>query len=95
MEPQPNCPFNNFAPCKKLECALFIRIRGKHPQSHEDIDEYACAFAWVPILLIENSQEQRQTAAAVESFRNQFTGAMGAAIAISATGTKKNIQLES
>jgi hypothetical protein len=27
--------------------------------------------AWVPILLIENSAQQRSTAAAVESFRNE------------------------
>jgi len=28
--------------------------------------------AWMPILLIENSQQQRQTGAAVESFRNEM-----------------------
>jgi hypothetical protein len=27
--------------------------------------------AWVPILLVENSAQQRSTAAAVESFRNE------------------------
>jgi hypothetical protein len=26
---------------------------------------------WLPVLLIENSQQQRQTGAAVESFRNE------------------------
>jgi hypothetical protein len=28
--------------------------------------------AWLPILMIENSQQQRQTGAAVESFRNEM-----------------------
>ena len=30
-----------------------------------------CAVKWIPMLLIENSQMQRQTGAAVESFRNE------------------------
>ena len=30
-----------------------------------------CRISWVPTLLIENSQQQRQTGAAVESFRNE------------------------
>ena len=31
--------------------------------------------AWIPILTIENSQMQRQTGAAVESFRNEMVKA--------------------
>jgi hypothetical protein len=31
--------------------------------------------AWIPILLVENSQQQRSTSAAVESFRNEMAGA--------------------
>jgi hypothetical protein len=31
-----------------------------------------CAIAALPMLLIENSQQQRGTAAAVESFRNEM-----------------------
>jgi len=31
--------------------------------------------AWLPVLMIENSQQQRQTGAAVESFRNEMTKA--------------------
>ena len=36
------------------------------------VDEYQCAIAWMPMLLIENSGQQRQTGAAVESFRNEM-----------------------
>jgi hypothetical protein len=36
------------------------------------IDEQRCAIAWLPLLLVENSQQQRQTSAAVESFRNEM-----------------------
>jgi hypothetical protein len=28
--------------------------------------------SWMPMLMIENSQQQRQTGAAVESFRNEM-----------------------
>jgi hypothetical protein len=30
-----------------------------------------CAIKWIPVLLIENAQMERQTGAAVESFRNE------------------------
>jgi hypothetical protein len=36
------------------------------------VDEFQCAIAWMPMLLIENSGQQRQTGAAVESFRNEM-----------------------
>lgn len=57
--------------CMKLKCAWFTQIRGQNPQSGEEVDEWGCAVTWLPMLLIENSQQQRQTGAAVESFRNE------------------------
>ena len=66
----------NFCPligkdCIKLECSWFTQVRGVNPQSGEDVDEWGCAIGWLPMLLIENSQQQRQTGAAVESARNE------------------------
>jgi hypothetical protein len=75
FEAKPNCPLNGFSPCKQLECAWFIQIRGKNPNTGEDVDEWGCAQAWLPILMIENSQQQRSTGAAVESFRNEMAKA--------------------
>ena len=72
FEPKSNCPLNNFEPCKQLDCAWFIQVRGTNPNTGKEVDEWACAMAWMPILLIENSQQQRQTSAAVESFRNEM-----------------------
>lgn len=72
LEPKSNCPLNNFEPCKQLECAWFIKMRGSNPNTGEDIDEWACSMAWLPILLIENSQQQRSTSGAVESLRNEM-----------------------
>jgi hypothetical protein len=75
IEIKSNCPLNQFNPCKQLECAWFIQIRGKNPNTGEDVDEWGCAQAWLPVLMIENSQQQRQTGAAVESFRNEMVKA--------------------
>jgi len=58
--------------CKGLECSWFTLVRGTNPNTGKEVDEWACAITWLPILLIENSQQQRQTGAAVESFRNEM-----------------------
>jgi len=78
LEVKNNCPLNKFEPCKQLECAWFVKVSGNNPNTGQPVDEYACAVAWMPILLIENSQQQRQTGAAVESFRNEVTKANNA-----------------
>jgi hypothetical protein len=57
--------------CVGLKCSFFTQVRGTNPNTGKEVDEWACAIAWLPILLIENSQQQRQTGAAVESFRNE------------------------
>jgi hypothetical protein len=75
IEPKNNCPLNNFEPCKELECAWFMKIRGANPNTGEELDDWGCAMSWLPVLLIENSQQQRSTGAAVESFRNEMVRA--------------------
>jgi hypothetical protein len=75
ITPKTNCPLNNFEPCKELECAWFTQIRGHNPNTGADVDEWGCAMSWLPILMIENSQQQRSTGAAVESFRNEMVKA--------------------
>jgi hypothetical protein len=75
IEAKSNCPLDSFNPCRQLECAWFMKIRGKDPQTSNEIEEWGCSMAWLPILMIENSQQQRQTGAAVESFRNEMVKA--------------------
>lgn len=84
IEAKSNCPLNNFEPCKQLDCAWFMKISGKHPQSNEELEEWGCAIAWLPILMIENSQQQRSTGAAVESFRNEMVKAQEQVVMIAA-----------
>lgn len=74
LKPGNFCPLIK-ADCKGLECSWFTQIRGHNPNTGEDVDEWACAVNWLPMLMIENSQQQRQTGAAVESFRNEMSKA--------------------
>jgi len=75
FEPKSNCPLDGFKPCRQLDCAWFMKVRGNNPNTGEEIDDYGCAIAWLPVMMIENSQQQRQTGAAVESFRNEMVKA--------------------
>lgn len=82
IEPKNNCPLDNFNPCRQLECAWFLKIAGKNPNTGAEIEDWGCAIAWLPILTIENSQQQRSTGAAVESFRNEMVKANEATTAM-------------
>jgi len=75
IEAKANCPLDSFNPCRELQCAWFMKVRGHNPNTGEDVDDWGCAIAWMPVLMIENSQQQRQTGAAVESFRNEMVKA--------------------
>ena len=72
IDAKTNCPLDGFKPCRQLECAWFLKISGKNPNTGEEVDDWGCSMSWMPILMIENSQQQRHTGAAVESFRNEM-----------------------
>ena len=75
IEVKDNCPLNGFKKCKRFNCAWFIQIKGTHPQTGADVDEYGCAMAMMPLLMIENSRQTNQAGAAIESFRNEMVKA--------------------
>lgn len=77
-----NCPLNGFKPCKQLDCAWFVQMRGTDPNSGKEVDEYSCGIAWLPMLLVENAAQSRSTGAAVESFRNEMVKANAASQAL-------------
>jgi hypothetical protein len=58
--------------CIEHQCAWFTHVLGKDPQSGKDIDHWNCAIQWLPMLLIDGTNQGRQTGAAVESFRNEM-----------------------
>lgn len=61
--------------CVGLTCAWYTRVQGYDMNSGNQVDSYECAISWLPMLLIENSGQQRQTGAAVENFRNEMVKA--------------------
>jgi hypothetical protein len=71
LKPGQFCPLIK-KDCIQLKCAWFMQIRGNNPQTGAEMDEWGCSVVWTPFLLIENSKLQRETGAAVESFRNEM-----------------------
>lgn len=74
MKPGTFCPLVK-KDCLQFKCAWFTQLRGTNPNTGKEIDEWGCAISWLPVLLVENSQQSRQTGAAVESFRNEMVKA--------------------
>lgn len=89
LEPGKLCPLLK-KDCVGLQCSWYTQVRGRHPQTGEEVDEWACAIAWTPILLIETAKEARQGAAATESLRNKVVEsaemALRTQVAIAALG---------
>ena len=57
------------------QCYWHIKLQGRNPNDDTYVDEEACALRWIPMLMIENSLQQKSTSAAVESFRNEMVKA--------------------
>jgi hypothetical protein len=94
IEAKANCPLDGFKPCRQLECAWFIKIAGTNPNTGKEVEEWGCSMAWMPILMIENSQQQRSTSAAVESFRNEMVknNEVGQRVLLAAAGVPQQTQ---
>jgi hypothetical protein len=61
--------------CIEHKCAWYTQVRGLNPNTGAEVDEWACAVAWMPMMAIEIAQKENQTGAAVESFRNEVVKA--------------------
>lgn len=72
-------------------CLWFTQLRGMNPQTGQEIDQQGCAIAWLPVLLVENSQMQRQTAASVDSFRNEMVGGNNAMLTLMHDAAQKRL----
>jgi hypothetical protein len=62
------------------KCPWWSRVVGKNPQSEEMIDDWRCAVALLPMLLIENAQVTRQGTATMETFRNSVVESVAHAV---------------
>jgi hypothetical protein len=65
-------------------CPWWSRVIGKDPQSEATLDEWRCAMALLPMLLIEGAQQTRQAAAAVETLRNEMVTGIVEAVGLAA-----------
>jgi hypothetical protein len=94
IEAKANCPLDGFNPCRQLECAWFMKIAGTNPNTGKEVEEWGCSMAWLPMLMIENSQQQRSTGAAVESFRNEMVknNEVGQRVLLAAAGIPQQAQ---
>ncbi len=54
-----------------VACKFWMEVLGTNPQTGADVKEGNCSINIIPMLLIENSKVNRETGAAVESFRNE------------------------
>lgn len=91
LEPGKFCPLIK-KDCIGLQCSWYTQVRGTDPQSGKEIDEYACAITWMPMLMIETAKEVRQGAAATETMRNEMVTAAQTALTaqIAIAGLKKS-----
>jgi len=74
LEVKLSCPLGSC--CEKVvdnhieRCAWYVKLEGVNPQNGDRIDEWKCAMAWQPILMIEGNGQTRSVAASIQSFRN-------------------------
>ncbi len=61
--------------CVEHKCKFYIQVLGKNPNTGQEVNQWDCAVSWLPMLLIEGSQQTRQAGSAIESFRNEMVNA--------------------
>jgi hypothetical protein len=88
FDPDGKCPLLN-KKCIKHQCIWYNMLQGKHPQSGQNVQEWGCSIACIPLLLVENTGKQVQTNAAVESFRNEMVKANMVTLALVEQQNKK------
>lgn len=81
-DPKVMCPATGFAKsCRSIigefDCPKFVRISGLNPNTGAQMDQVGCADSFLPLMLLENSQMQRQTAASIDSLRNVIVAIKG------------------
>lgn len=60
--------------CVKRQCVAWMHVQGTDPNTGKVIDEWGCShFTWNIKMMMEISQQTRQSGAATESFRNEYT----------------------
>lgn len=69
------CPYTGHKKsCRSLalNCPKFIQIQGENPNTGQSVNEYGCADAWLPLIMMDVVRVSGRTSAAIESFRNEM-----------------------
>lgn len=75
-----DCPLGAKCEDVKLEgvkpvlyrCPWYVQVRGFDTNTGAEVDNWQCAIAWMPALMINTANESRKGVAATESFRNEM-----------------------
>lgn len=59
------CPFIG-KKCSAHDCAFYTHLVGMNPQTGQPTDEWKCAIAWLPVMLVENANMTRQATASTD-----------------------------
>lgn len=60
------CPLLGGKKCIEHQCMFWTHLVGMNPQTGQPTDEWNCALAWLPTLLIENANQVRKSAASTD-----------------------------
>lgn len=91
-QPGEKCPFWQKDVSKVCHtCPLYQQLRGTDNNTGQPVDYWGCSLGMIPTLLVENSGMQRQTGAAVESFRNEMVKTNETVMKITAVAARKMI----
>jgi hypothetical protein len=92
----PQAPEGSVCPLHKEDvskvchkCPWWTHLIGKNPQNEEMIDDWRCAVAMLPMLLVENSQVTRGTTVAMETFRNGVVAGVVQAVTMATEDTRR------
>jgi hypothetical protein len=81
-----------------VKCRWWQHLSGKDPQSEKMIDQFDCAMAWLPTVVIEGAQMSRQTGASVDKVANEIAtmkshvAALGGAIRVAAASISQAVE---
>lgn len=77
-----------------IRCPWYIKVRGMNPNDGKETDEWGCAIAWGPALMINAANESRKTCSAIESFRNKMVEGISEMVKIPPKKEEKLINVE-
>lgn len=58
---------------KVQRCAWYVALKGNDPQTDESFDEWRCAMAWQPILMVNTGKETNRVSDGIQRLRNEMS----------------------